>query len=178
MEENIFQAHARIYNKLIFIISCYDPDYAMKYVTNLNNKTFKLFFKIFKLDSSEEINDIYEKLSDKNVIFVTKLPTPELYSFNFVKDVYHIHIAIQIDKENYEKYTTEIKNVPIQKFINVNNKFKLYDNHIEDRLFQYMIELVDRRVNRTSFVSKSEKFRRMAQDGNKMILYGKRNFIA
>jgi hypothetical protein len=177
MEEDILQAHVRIHHKLIFMISCYDPEYALKYVQNLNNKTFKNFFKIFKLDTPEEINDIYEKLSEKKVIFVTKLPTPELYSFNFIKDVYHIHLAIHIDKEHYLKYTSDIKNVPIQKFINVKNNSKMYDNYIEDRLFQYIIELIDRKVNGRPFEKKSEGFRRMTQDGNKVILYGKRNLI-
>ena len=43
MEENIFQAHYRIYNKLIFMVSCYDPNYAMQYLKNINNKTFKKY---------------------------------------------------------------------------------------------------------------------------------------
>ena len=177
MEEDILQAHFRIHQKLIFMISCYDPEYALKYVQNLNNKTFKNFFKIFKLDTAEEINNIYEKLSEKKIIFVTKLPTPELYSFNFIKDVYHIHLAIHISKENYEKYTSDIKNVSIQKFINVKNNFKLYDNYIEVRLFQYIIELIDRKVNGRPFEKRAESFRRMTQDGNKIILFGKRKLI-
>jgi hypothetical protein len=45
--ENILQAHFRIYNSLIFMISCYDIDYAYTYLNNLNNKTFKNYFKMY-----------------------------------------------------------------------------------------------------------------------------------
>lgn len=126
MEENIFEAHARIYKKLIFFISCYDTDYAMQYVSNLNNKTFKHFFKIFKLDTPEEINEIVEKIPKKQLIIVTKLPSPHLYSFDFIKDVHHIHIAIPLwktgEKVEYNKYVDDIKNITVQKFVNVKEK--------------------------------------------------------
>jgi hypothetical protein len=35
-EENILQAYVRINNQLIYMISCYDPDYVMQYIKNLN----------------------------------------------------------------------------------------------------------------------------------------------
>ena len=41
--ENILEAHYRIYGHLIFMISCYDVEYATKYIKNLNNKTFQFF---------------------------------------------------------------------------------------------------------------------------------------
>ena len=170
-EENIFEAHARIHKKLIFMISCYYPDYAMKYITNLNNKTFKNLFTIFKLDDPKEINEIYEKSDNKVLIYITKLPTPELYSFNFTRDVYHIHLAILSDDN---KYISDIKNIPVQKFVNVKDKNKLYDNKIEDKLFDHIVTLVDRKVNGTPPEKKSENFRRMPQDGGKIILYGSR----
>jgi hypothetical protein len=177
--ENIFEAHARIHKNLIFIISCYYPDYAMKYIINLNNKTFNNFFTVFKLDDPKEINEIYEKSNNKVIIFVTKLPTPELYSFNFIKNVYHIHIAILLsdnnERDEYNKYISDIKSIPVQKFVNVKDKNKLYDNKIEDKLFDYIVTLVDRKVNETLPEKNSEKFRRMSQDGNKIILYSKRN---
>jgi hypothetical protein len=169
--ENIFEAHARIYKKLIFMISCYNPDYAMKYITNLNNKTFNNFFSVFKLDDPKEINEIYEKSTNKVIIFVTKLPTPELYSFNFIKDVYHIHMALAISDN---KYISDIKNIQVQKFINIKDKNKLYDNKIEDKLFDYIVNLVDRKVNGTPPEKNSEKFRRMPQDGGKVVLFSKR----
>jgi len=171
-EENIFDAHARIHKKLIFMISCYYPDYAMKYITNLNNKTFKNFFKVFKLDDPKEISDIYEKLDKKIIIFVTKLPTPELYSFNFIKDVYHIHLAFPISDD---KYMSDIKNIPVQKFINIKDKKQLYDDNVEDKLFDFMVKLVDRKVNNTEPEKESEKFIRMPQDGGKIILFSKRS---
>ena len=179
MEENIFQAHARIHKKLIFMISCYDPDYALKYVTNLNNKTFKNFFKIFKLDDPTEINETFEKLQkEPKIIFVTKLPIPELYSFNFIKDVYHIHLAVLLDnsskKDEYNKYTDSIKNIAVQKFINVKDKNRLYDDAVEDKLFQFMIDLIDRKLSGRQGDKESEKFRRMPQDGGKVIVYGQR----
>lgn len=178
-EENIFQAHLRIYKKLIFFVSCYDTDYALKYVTNLNNKSpINKFFKVFKSDNLTEINEIYDKLSDKKIIIVTKLPVPELYSFNFIKDVYHIHIAIPMwntkQKTEYIKYISDIKNVPVQKFINIKDTNKLYNDHIENKLFDYMIVLIDRKLNGTPFDKESEKFVRMTQDGGKMILFGSR----
>lgn len=37
-----------------------------------------------------------------------------------------------------------------------------------------MIILIDRKVNKTPVDSKSEKFRRMPQDGGKVILFGQR----
>lgn len=177
-EENIFEAHARIHKKLIFIISCYYPDYAMTYISNLNNKTFNNFFKVFKLDNPTEINDMYEKLNKKVIIFITKLPTPELYSFNFTKDVYHIHIAVPLsnnnDKDEYNKYISDIKNVSVQKFVNVKDKNKLYDDGVEDKIFNLMIMLVDRKVNKTPPEKDSEKFRRMPQDGGKIVLFSTR----
>ena len=134
-EENILQAHYRIYNKLIFIVSCYDPDYVLKYIKNLNNKTFKNYFKIFKSDDPKEINEIYQKLDETKIMYITKLPIPELYDFNFSKDVYHIHIAIpdwssKKDTSTYNEYTSNIKNIPIQKFVNVKDTTNIYNNHI------------------------------------------------
>ncbi len=55
-EENILQAHSRIYNKLIFMISCYDPEYALNYVKNLNLKTFKNYFKVINSNDHDIIN--------------------------------------------------------------------------------------------------------------------------
>jgi hypothetical protein len=181
MEENIFQAHTRIYKKLIFMVSCYDPEYAIKYITNLNNKTFKHFFKVYKLDNPDKINEMFDKLSDdeKQIIFVTNLPVPELYSFNFIKDVYHIHIAVplwnNLHKDEYDKYTSDIKNISVQKFINVHDKKKIYNNKIEDRLFDMMVELIDRKLNGRPVDKESEKFKRMPQDGGKIILFSTRD---
>jgi hypothetical protein len=150
----------------------------MQYVSNLNNKTFKHFFKIFKLDTPEEINEIVEKIPNKQLIIVTRLPTPDLYSFNFIKDVHHIHMAIQLwnnsEKVEYNKYVSDIKNISVQKFINVYDKKNRYDDKIEDKLFDMMITLIDRKVNGTPENTKSEKFRRMPQDGGKVVLFGQR----
>jgi len=177
MEENIFQAHARLYKKLIFMISCYDPEYAIKYITNLNNKTFNNYFKIFNLNDTTEINEIFEKSKEKQIIFITKLPIPELYSFNFIKDVYHIHLAIPVwnsNKDDYNTYISDIKKTPVQKFINVHDNKNLYNNKIEDKLFDIMVELIDRKVNNLPHKKDSEKFRRMPQHNSKVVLYNKR----
>jgi hypothetical protein len=177
MEENIFQAHARLYKKLIFMISCYDPEYAIKYITNLNNKTFNNYFKIFNLNDVTEINEIFEKSKEKQIIFITKLPIPELYSFNFIKDVYHIHLAIPVwdnNKDDYNTYISDIKKTPVQKFINVHDNKNLYNNKIEDKLFDIMVELIDRKVNNVPPKKDSEKFRRMPQHNSKIVLYNKR----
>jgi len=179
-DENIFQAHYRIYNKLIFMISCYDVDYANNYIKNLNNKTFKKYFKVFKSNDSNEINEIYNKIDQKIIIIITKLPTPELYSFNFIKDIHHIHIAIpywKVDNqtmENYNKYLSDIQKIPIQKFINVKQSSKIYDNNVEEKLFQIMISLINKKLNNET---DSKEFPRMPNTGGKVIIYGGRELL-
>lgn len=174
--ENIFEAYYRINNKLIFMISCFDPDYVMQYIKNLNNKTFKKYFKIFKSDDPKEFNQIYNKIEHKIIIFVTKLPTVEEYTFNFIKDIFHIHIAVpQWDSKETKEYNTyldDIKKLPIQKFINVKENKKIYDNNIEDKLFDIMICLVDKKINQLE-----NEFPRMPQTGGKLFLYGERELI-
>ena len=129
--ENILQAHFRIHKSLIFMISCYDTDYAYTYLNNLNNNTFKNYFKVIKTNDSEIINEVYDKTDDKIIIFVTKLPTPDVYIFNFINEVYHIHLAVPSsyakDLKDFELYKSEIQKVPIRKFINVKDKRKIYD---------------------------------------------------
>jgi hypothetical protein len=172
--ENILQAHFRIYNSLIFMISCYDIDYAYTYLNNLNNKTFKNYFKVIKTNDPEVINEVYDKTDNKIIIFVTKLPTPDVYIFNFINEVYHIHIALPNsyakDLKDFELYKSEIQKIPIRKFINVKDKRKIYDNNIEDKLYDIMIELIDNKLN-----DKQQKFKRMPQTGGKLILYGERS---
>ena len=63
--ENILQAHFRIHKSLIFMISCYDIDYAYTYLNNLNNTTFKNYFKIIKTNDPEVINEVYDKTDNK-----------------------------------------------------------------------------------------------------------------
>ena len=55
-EENILEAHFRIYEALVFIISCYDINYAYKYINNINKKTFKNYFTVIKTDDPAKIN--------------------------------------------------------------------------------------------------------------------------
>lgn len=177
MEENIFQAHYRIYNKLIFMVSCFNPNYAMQYLKNINNKTFKKYFKLFKSDEPKEINEIYEKINEKIMIVITKLPIPELYSFNFIKDIFHIHIAIPNWKNSkeYNEYTSNIEKIPVQKFVNVKDKTDLYNNDVEEKLFQHMITLIDRKLNNTQ-TKPIDKFERMAHTGGKIFLLSNREF--
>jgi hypothetical protein len=170
--ENIFEAYYRINHKLIFMISCFDPNYAMQYIKNLNNKTFKKYFKVFKSDNPKEFNEIYNKIEDKIIIFITKLPIVEEYTFNFIKDIFHIHIAVpQWDNEtkNYNQYLDDIKKLPIQKFINIKENKKIYDNNVEDKLFDIMINLVDKKINQ-----EENEFSRMPQTGGNLFLYGER----
>ena len=173
--ENIFEAYYRINQKLVFIISCFDPDYTMKYVTNLNNK-LKKYFKIFKSNDPKEFNEIYQKIEDKIIIFVTKLPVVEEYTFNFIKDVFHIHMAVPCwddDKKNeYEKYVNDMKNLPIAKFINVKENKKIYDNNVEIKLFEIMTGLVEKRLYPEE---DSKEFKRMPKTGGKLYLYGSRD---
>ena len=172
--ENILQAHFRIHKSLIFMISCYDIDYAYTYLNNLNNTTFKNYFKIIKTNDPEIINEVYDKTDNKIIIFVTKLPTPDVYIFNFINEVYHIHIAVPNsyakDLKDFELYKSEIQKVPIRKFINVKETRKIYDNNIEDKLYDTMIQLIDDKLN-----DKKQNFKRMPQIGGKLILYGERS---
>lgn len=173
MTENIFQAHFRIYNSLIFMISCYDIDYAYDYLNNLNSKTFKNYFKIIKSNDSNIINEVYDKSDKKIVIFVTKLPTPDIYTFDFIKDVFHIHLAVPNsftkDIKDIETYKSDIQKIPIKKFINVKTKNKIYNDDVEDKIFTYMVELINKKLN-----NDDDKFPRMSQTGGKIILYGDR----
>jgi hypothetical protein len=172
--ENIFQAHYRIYNSLIFMISCYDVDYAYTYLNNLNNKTFKNYFKVIKSNDSNIINEVYDKSTKKIIIFVTKLPTPDIYTFDFIKDIYHIHLAVSNlftnDIKDLESYKSDIQKIPIKKFINVKTKNKIYNDDIEDKIFTFMIEIINKKLN-----NEDDKFPRMSQTGGKIILYGDRN---
>jgi len=172
-EENIFQAYFRLNNKLIFMVSCYDIDYAIQYVKNLNNKTFKKYFKVFKSNNTKEFNDIYNKIDNKIMIFVTQLPDVDQYTFNFIKDIFHIHLAIPnwSKKDTYNRYLDDIQKVPIQKFINVKDKTKIYDNDVEDKLFNTMIMLVDKKLNKES---NEKEFPRMAHTGGKLFILGER----
>jgi hypothetical protein len=177
-EENIFEAYFRINKKLIFMISCYNPDYAMQYVRNLNNKTFKKYFKVFKPENPNEFNEIYDKIDQRIIIFITDLPTPELYSFNFIKEVFHIHLAIpqwNADAKKYNEYLSDIQKVSIQKFINVKDNKNIYNDNIEERIFQVMIKLVDDKVNNND--DNNNKFPRMSHTGGKLFLYGSRELV-
>lgn len=173
MTENIFQAHFRIYNSLIFMISCYDIDYAYTYLNNLNNKTFKNYFKVIKSNDSNIINEVYDKSDKKIIIFITKLPTPDIYTFDFIKEVFHIHLAVPYsfskDMKDIEIYKSDIQKIPIRKFINVKTKNKIYNDDVEDKLFTFMVELINKKLN-----NNDDKFPRMSQTGGKIILYGDR----
>ncbi len=79
------------------------------------------------------------------------------------------------DKKEFNEYVQKIQNIPIQRFINVKDKRKIYDNTIEDRLFDSIIKLVDRRLNKSE--SDSEKFRRIPHTGGKLIIYGSRPLL-
>ena len=182
-EENILQAHVRIYKKLIFVISCYDIDYAYDYIHNINDKTFKRFFKVIKTNDIKIMNDAYDE--SKKIIFVTQLPIPDMYSFNFIKDIFHIHLAVpfwnkynklpekelELLKGQYDSYVNDIHKITIHKFVNIKDNRKLYDNIAEDRLYTYMIELIERHLNNEN------KFKRMNYTGGKAILYGERDLI-
>ena len=173
MTENIFQAHFRIYDSLIFMISCYDIDYAYTYLNNLNNKTFKNYFKVIKSNDSNIINEVYDKSDKKIIIFITKLPTPDIYTFDFIKEVFHIHLAVPNsftkDIKDIETYKSDIQKIPIKKFINVKTKNKIYNDDVEDKIFTYMVELINKKLN-----NDDDKFPRMSQTGGKIILYGDR----
>jgi hypothetical protein len=182
-EENILQAHVRIYKKLIFVISCYDIDYAYDYLNNLNSKTFKDFFKIIKTNDTKIINDAYEE--SNQIIFITQLPVPDMYSFNFIKDIFHIHLAVpfwykynklpekelEILKTQYESYVNDVHKITIHKFVNIKDNRKIYDDKSEDKLYTYMIELIERHLNFEN------RFKRMNYTGGKAILYGERDLI-
>ena len=182
-EENILSAHFRIYGKLVFIISCYDIDYATDYAQNLNKKTFKNFFKVIKSNDIKIINDAYD--DEKKLIIITQLPIPELYSFNFIKDSFHIHLAVPFwhkynklpEKEHnmllqqYEEYKNNIQKITIHKFVNIKDNRKIYDNNAEDKLYNYMIELTQRHLDNEN------KFKRMNYTGGKAIIYGERELL-
>ena len=170
-QENILEAHNRIYGHLIYMISCYDVEYAIKYLKNLNNKTFDKYFTIVNTNDPKIINDTFENTDKKNIIFLTQLPTPEIYSFNFTKDVYHIHLAISFskDKDNLNTYIDKIKQIPVQKFINIKDKKNIYNDSIEEQIYESMIKLVNRKLN-----NNENTYPRMPQTGGKIILYGER----
>jgi len=181
-EENIIQAHVRIFSKLIFIISCYDIEYAYDYAHNLNSKTFKNFFKIIKTNDTKIINDAYEE--SKQIIYIIQLPIPELYSFNFSKDIFHIHLAIpfwykknvsekelETLKKEYNEYLSDIQRITIHKFVNIKDNRRIYDNNAEDKLYNYMIELIEKHLNNQN------KFKRMNYTGGKTIIYGERMYL-
>ena len=170
--ENILEAHYRIHGHLIFMISCYDVEYATKYIKNLNNKTFDKYFTIVNTNDPKIINDSIENSNKKIIIFITQLPTPEIYSFNFIKDVYHIHLAttFSTDKDNLNIYIDKIKQVPVQKFINIKDKKNIYNDSIEEQIYDTMIKLVDRKLH-----SKNKNiYPRMPQTGGKIVLYSER----
>jgi len=183
-EENILNAHVRIYKKLIFIISCYDIDYATDYAQNLNKKTFKNFFKVIKTNNINIVNDAYNDDNNK-LIIVTQLPIPELYSFNFIKDSFHIHLAIPFwDKYNklpekektillhqYEEYKNDIQKITIHKFVNIKDNRKIYDDSAEEKLYNIMIGLIQKHLDNEI------KFKRMNYTGGKTIIYGERESL-
>ena len=72
--------------------------------------------------------------------------------------------------KDFELYKSEIQKVPIRKFINVKEKLKIYDNNVEDKLYDTMIQLIDDKLN-----DKKQNFKRMPQTGGKLILYGERS---
>jgi len=155
------------------MISCYDIDYAYTYLNNLNNKTFKNYFKVIKSNDSNIINEVYDKSDEKIIIFITKLPTPDIYTFDFIKEVFHIHLAVPNsftkDTKDIETYKSDIQKIPIKKFINIKTKNKIYNDDVEDKLFTYMVELINKKLN-----NDDDKFPRMSQTGGKIILYGDR----
>jgi hypothetical protein len=162
------------------MISCYDVDYANSYIKNLNNKTFKKYFKVFKSDNPDEINEIYNKVDKKIIIFITKLPEPILYSFDFIKDIYHIHLAIpfwkidsKLTKDDYNVYLSEIQKIPIQKFVNVKNTSKIYDNQVEDKIFNIIISLINKKLNNEDTIDE-KYFPRMPHTGGKLVVYDER----
>ena len=171
-EENILEAHARIYKSLIFMISCYDTNYAFKYLDILNKKTFNNYFTIIKTDDTKEINNVYDN-SNKIIIYIVKLPIPQLYSFNFLNDIYHIHIAVKWAKTDKD-YVNDIKQIPINKFINVkDDKKEYYDNKIEDDIYDTMIKLIDNKLNKNNT---KKEFKRMTP-GNNLIINGSRKIL-
>jgi hypothetical protein len=171
-EENIFEAHNRIKGSLIFIISCYDTEYATKYIQNLNTKVYKKFFTIIKTDNTEKINEAYENSDSKAIIFIVKLPFPTLYSFDVVTNTYHIHLAVPWAKSD-TNYLNDIKKVHVHKFINVKDDRKdYYDNTIEDKIHDVMINLVNDKL-----LNKSKGFKRMSAGNNKFVIYGSRELV-
>ena len=172
-KENILEAHFRIYESLIFIVSCYDIEYAYKYLNNLNKKTFKNYFTVVKTDDPAKINDIYKNIDKRIVIFVTKLPTPELYSFNFLNKIYHIHIAVPWAKADKD-YINNIKKLPVQKFINVkDNRKEYYDDEVEDKLYDNMIYLINKKLN--NLPESDKKFKRMVAGNTSLMIFGARD---
>jgi len=183
-EENILDAHFRIFGKLIFIISCYDIDYAYDYADNLNKNSFKKFFTIIKTNDINIINDAYDE-KKKKIIYITQLPVPESYKFNFITDIIHIHLAVpfwhkynklpekekNILQHQYEKYKDDIQKIAIQKFVNIKDNRKIYDEKADDKLYNYMIELIQRHLNNQN------RFKRMNNNGNKAIIYGERDLL-
>jgi len=171
-EENILEAHFRIYESLIFIISCYDINYAYKYINNINKKTFKNYFTVIKTDDPTKINDIYKNADKKILIFLTKLPTPNEYSFNFLNKIYHIHIAVPWAKADIE-YINDIKKIPVQKFINVkDNRVEYYDDEIEDKLYDNIIYLINKKLN--NIPESDTKFKRMIAGNINLMIFSER----
>jgi len=172
-EENILEAHFRIYNSLTFIISCYDVEYAYKYINNLNKKTYKNYFTVIKTDDPTKINDIYKNADKRILIFIVKLPTPADYSFNFLTNIYHIHIAVPWAKSDKD-YINNIKKLPVQKFINVkDNRKEYYDDEVEDKLYDNMIYLINKKLN--NIPDSNKKFKRMTAGSNNSIIFGERS---
>jgi hypothetical protein len=157
------------------MISCYDIDYAYTYLDNLNKKSFKNYFKVIKSNDANITNEVYNKSNKKILIFITKLPTPDIYTFDFIKEVYHIHLAVPNsftkDTKDIETYKSEIQKIPIKKFINVKTKNKIYNDDVEDKIFTFMVDIINKKLN-----NDEDKFPRMSQTGGKIILYGEREF--
>jgi hypothetical protein len=91
----------------------------------------------------------------------------------FTNDIYNIHIAVKWAKTD-KNYINDIKQIPINKFINVkNDKKEYYDNNVEDDIYDTMIKLIDNKLNKKN---SNKEFKRMTA-GNNLIINGSRKIL-
>jgi len=142
---------------------------------------YSIFQKIIVPNEEQNIKISLKPENSFNPNLIDQYINPQILKqekiYNDVTESIEKGIAIKLNKSDkiiYDKYVNDIKNISVQKFVNVYDKKNRYDDRIEDKLFDMMITLIDRKVNKTPVDNKSEKFRRMPQDGGKVVLFGQR----
>ena len=66
------------------------------------------------------------------------------------------------------------KNIQIQKFVNVKDTTNIYNNQIEEKIYQAIINIIDKKLHPENQTD-TDKFPRMPQTGGKIMIFGERN---